>query len=75
MSSGLSRPDFFDWSPAQSIPAVNPDIVVLTFRSNDAQGLRNINNLSHGAPPGTGSDDTDWRAEYGKRVGAATSTP
>jgi hypothetical protein len=74
VSSGLSRPDFFDWSAhfAQSIPAANPDIVVVTFGGNDAQGLRNLDKswaVEH--TPGTGSDDTDWRAEYGKRVGAA----
>lgn len=73
VSSGLSRPDFFDW-PAhfrQSIPAVNPDIVIVTFGGNDAQGLRNLDKswaVQHN--PGGGGDDTDWRTEYGKRVGA-----
>ena len=41
VSSGLSRPDFFDW-PAhlrQTLPTVDPDIVVVTFGGNDAQGL------------------------------------
>jgi hypothetical protein len=74
VSSGLSRPDFFDWTAhfAQQIPAVNPDIVVVTFGGNDAQGLRNRDStwaVQH--TPGTGVDDADWRAEYGKRVGAA----
>ncbi len=74
VSSGLSRPDFFDWPSyfAQQIPAVNPDIVVVTFGGNDAQGLRNVDKtwaVQH--TPGSGGDDTDWRAEYGKRVGAA----
>ena len=74
VSSGLSRPDFFDWPAhfAQQIPAVNPDIVVVTFGGNDAQGLRNLDTtwaVQH--TPGTGTDDTDWRAEYAKRVGAA----
>jgi uncharacterized protein len=74
VSSGLSRPDFFDWPSyfAQRIPAVNPDIVVVTFGGNDAQGLRNLDKswaVQHA--PGSGGDDTDWRAEYGKRVGAA----
>jgi len=72
VSSGLSRPDFFDWPShfAQAIPQVNPDIVVITFGGNDAQGLRNVDKswaVQHN--PGTG-DDTDWRAEYAKRVGA-----
>ena len=74
VSSGLSRPDFFNWPAhfAQEIPSVNPDIVVVTFGGNDAQGLRNLDKtwaVQH--TPGSGSDDTDWRAEYGKRVGAA----
>ena len=41
VSSGLARPDFFDW-PAHlrpELPAVDPDIVVVTFGGNDAQGL------------------------------------
>jgi uncharacterized protein len=74
VSSGLSRPDFFDWPAhfAQQIPTVNPDIVVVTFGGNDAQGLRNLDKtwaVQHN--PGSGGDDTDWRAEYAKRVGAA----
>jgi hypothetical protein len=74
VSSGLSRPDFFDWPTyfSQQIPAVNPDIVVVTFGGNDAQGLRNADKtwaVQH--TPGSGGDDADWRAEYGKRVGAA----
>ena len=73
-SSGLSRPDFFDW-PAymqQLVPQVNPDIVVVTFGGNDAQGLRNLDKswaVNH--EPASGVDDADWREEYGRRVGAA----
>jgi hypothetical protein len=74
VSSGLSRRDFFDWPThfADAIPTVNPDIVVVTFGGNDAQGLRNVDKtwaVQHA--PGGGGDDADWRAEYGKRVGAA----
>ena len=74
VSSGLSRPDFFDWTAhfARQIPAVNPDIVVVTFGGNDAQGLRNNDkSWAEHHNPGAGGDDADWRAEYGKRVGAA----
>lgn len=73
-SSGLARPDFFDW-PAhmrEIVPQVNPDIVVVTFGGNDAQGLRNLDKswaVNHA--PASGVDDADWRAEYGARVGAA----
>ncbi len=74
VSSGLSRPDFFDWPAhfARQIPAVNPDLVVVTFGGNDAQGLRNLDKtwaVEH--TPGGAADDADWRAEYGRRVGAA----
>ena len=74
VSSGLSRPDFFDWPTYfhQQIPEVNPDIVVVTFGGNDAQGLRNVDKtwaVEH--VPGGASDDADWRAEYSKRVGAS----
>jgi len=71
-SSGLARPDFFDW-PAhmhEVIPQINPDVVVVTFGGNDAQGLRNVDKswaVSH--EPAAGGDDADWKAEYGKRVG------
>lgn len=41
VSSGLSRPDFFDW-PArlrQQLAAIDPHVVVVTFGGNDAQDL------------------------------------
>lgn len=73
-SSGLARPDYFDWPSNMRavVPDVNPDIVIATFGGNDAQGLRNPDKswaVNH--TPGSGGDDADWRAEYGKRVGAA----
>src|SRR4029079_14457880 len=72
ISSGLSRPDFFDWPShfAQQIPAVTPDIVVVTFGGNDAQGLRNKDAtwaVDHS--PGSGTDDADWRGGEGERGG------
>ncbi|MDP2291877.1 MAG: GDSL-type esterase/lipase family protein [Actinomycetota bacterium] len=69
-SSGLSRPDFFDW-PAHMrsiVPQVNPDIVIATFGGNDAQGLRNIDE-SWAVPREPTADDAEWREEYGRRVG------
>ena len=41
VSSGLARPDFFDWTARlhEHVPVVDPDIVVITFGGNDAQGL------------------------------------
>jgi uncharacterized protein len=63
VSSGLARPDFFDW-PArlhEQIPVVSPDIVVVTFGGNDGQPI-------HGLDKNV--DTPEWRAEYGKRVSA-----
>jgi hypothetical protein len=73
VSSGLARPDFFDW-PAhfnEILPQVNPDIVVVTFGGNDAQGL----SIADGTfidkqPNGDPAHDAAWREEYGRRVGA-----
>jgi uncharacterized protein len=73
VSSGLSRPDFFDWGAQfnEQIPALDPDIVIVTFGGNDAQGLRNLDeSWEVNYSPGGGGDDADWRAEYGRRVGA-----
>jgi len=64
VSSGLARPDFFDW-PARlhdQIPTVNPDIVVVTFGGNDGQPIHGLD---------AQVDSPEWRAEYGKRVGDA----
>lgn len=72
IASGLARPDFFDWPVymRQLVPQINPDIVVVTFGGNDAQGLRNADGVwVVGHNPGQGKDDTNWRAEYGRRVG------
>jgi len=72
VSSGLSRPDFFDW-PAhmrEVVPQINPDIVIATFGGNDAQGLRNLDE-SWAVERVPSADDTEWREEYGRRVGDA----
>jgi hypothetical protein len=77
VSSGLARPDFHDW-PAHlrdSMAAVDPDIVIVTFGGNDAQGL------SEPCPNGAGtcgvnvvvgvaneSNADEWTAEYVRRV-------
>jgi uncharacterized protein len=64
VSSGLSRPDFYDW-PADlevRLPEEDPDILVVTFGGNDAQDI-----LIDGASRPVDSDE--WRAEYGRRVG------
>ncbi len=75
VSSGLARPDFFDWPThfRSIVPQVAPDIVVVTFGGNDPQGLTDgvkadgSPNFIIGEP--TGEGDEEWRAEYGRRVG------
>jgi hypothetical protein len=77
VSSGLARPDFHDWPGhlRDSMAAVDPDIVIVTFGGNDAQGL------SEPCPAGAGtcgvsvvvgvaneSNEADWTAEYVRRV-------
>ncbi|MCU1360443.1 MAG: hypothetical protein JWN99_1732 [Ilumatobacteraceae bacterium] len=73
VSTGLARPDALDW-PAKFrtlIPTVNPDIVIVTFGGNDAQGLAEASgNFIVQQPTGEPGGDVEWRAEYGKRVGA-----
>jgi uncharacterized protein len=72
VSTGLARPDVVDW-PAkfrQIIPTIDPDIVVVTFGGNDAQGLAEVGgNFIHQQPTGEEGGDVEWRAEYGRRVG------
>lgn len=72
VSSGLSRPDFFDWPThmREVVPQVNPDIVIATFGGNDAQGLRNSDE-SWAVERVPSANDTEWREEYGRRVGDA----
>jgi hypothetical protein len=71
VSSGLARPDFFDW-PAEidrKLPEVNPDIVVATFGGNDAQGLAVASGEFVVGDPV--ANEAEWTEEYQRRVGAA----
>jgi len=69
VSSGLARPDFFDWPAelARTIPEVDPDIVVATFGGNDAQGLSVADGTFIVDDPV--ADSAEWTAEYRRRVG------
>ncbi|HAP76928.1 MAG TPA: hypothetical protein DCR14_12680 [Acidimicrobiaceae bacterium] len=72
VSSGLSRPDFFDWPShmRQVVPQVNPDIVVVTFGGNDAQAISNADgSWAIEYVPASGSRDDEWKALYAERVG------
>jgi hypothetical protein len=70
VSSGLSRPDFFDW-PAEidtKLPEIVPDIVVATFGGNDAQGLAvESGEFIIGDPV---ANEAEWVTEYTERAGA-----
>ncbi|MGB0114288.1 MAG: DUF459 domain-containing protein [Ilumatobacteraceae bacterium] len=71
VSSGLARPDFYDW-PAEIeriLPESDPDIVVATFGGNDAQGLAvESGEFIIGDPV---ANEAEWVAEYQARAGAA----
>ena len=63
-SSGLARPDFFDWPFYLGFVADNnpPELMVLSLGANDGQDLRAPDGTIHLLP----SDG--WRAEYLRRV-------
>ncbi len=70
VSSGLSRPDFFDWPAhlSEVLPAVQPDIVVVTFGGNDAQGISIANGEFIIGDPVANKEE--WSEEYTRRAGA-----
>jgi hypothetical protein len=62
-SSGLTRPDYFDW-PAELVSLLaehDPEVVILMLGANDAQGI-----LATGGPAGFATEA--WIAEYRARV-------
>ncbi|HEX9260118.1 MAG TPA: DUF459 domain-containing protein [Acidimicrobiales bacterium] len=66
-SSGLTRPDFYDW-PSRlraQMAALSPDMVIVQFGGNDAQPIT----LADGRKVNV--DKPEWTAEYGRRVGDA----
>jgi hypothetical protein len=66
VSSGLARPDYFNW-PAQlahDVSTLNPQIVVLMLGSNDNQPIVAPNGHTYAF----GSNG--WKDEYHRRVGA-----
>jgi len=71
VSSGLARPDFYDW-PAEleaALPEVDPDIVVATFGGNDAQGLSAFQEELEFVIGDPLENEAEWSAEYTKRAG------
>lgn len=65
-SSGLARPDFFDWPGylTQTMAEQNPDMVVMMIGANDGQDLK-VNGvfMAFGSP--------EWTELYSTRVGQA----
>jgi hypothetical protein len=63
IGTGLARPDVFNWADRfqQQMIAVNPDVVVLTFGTNDDQDMsRDGHRVALGS--------ADWQATYAQRV-------
>lgn len=63
-SSGLARPDFFDWSlTAKGLAEmVNPDVVLVMFGANDTQRIKGRSGETiHWR------DESAWRAAYTRR--------
>jgi uncharacterized protein len=72
VSSGLARPDFYDWNTElrRIVPATDPDIVVVTFGGNDAQFLADASGASVVGQARPDSDNAEWKTEYAARAGA-----
>ena len=69
ISSGLSRPDFFDWIATlqKAVDTDHPNVMVFMAGANDAQGLTTAAGQAVSITP---FDDT-WTTEYTKRVDQA----
>ena len=65
-STGLSRPDYFDWPRKLRavIAASDPDIAVFMVGANDSQPIQNTEGVYQ--QPFTAG----WKVEYARRVGA-----
>jgi hypothetical protein len=71
VSSGLARPDFFNWPMelAQKLPEVDPDIVVVTFGGNDSQGLSLPQDELEFIIGDPLQNEAEWTEEYQRRAG------
>ena len=65
-STGLTRPDFFNWPDAlqDDVESHQPQVVVVTFGGNDGQPLKDDNGDVHDVT------DPEWAAVYAARTGA-----
>ncbi len=64
ISSGLARPDFFDWPSqlARLMQSYRPESVVVVFGTNDRQDIEADGRVLRW-------ESQDWAVEYGRRVG------
>jgi uncharacterized protein len=62
-STGLSRPDYFDWPARMQVRLAEapPEVVVVLFGGNDGQNLKRGRRVLRTATPA-------WTAEYSQRV-------
>jgi hypothetical protein len=67
ISSGLTRPDYFDWPAAlaDDMDATDAEVAVVMFGANDGQGLIAADGTVHQRVSEPG-----WQREYAARVGA-----
>lgn len=63
VSSGLARPDFFDWNDQlkRLVSAAQPDVVVVVLAANDNKPLSSGGRVVPFESP-------EWELEYGRRV-------
>jgi len=67
VSTGLARPDYFDWFAAmgQIVAGYDPDLVIIMIGENDNQSLQTTSGRIE-TPKGT----VDWPPAYGERIEA-----
>ena len=67
ISSGLTRPDYYDWpgALADDMAATDPEVVVIMFGANDGQGIVTADGTAIQEV-----SDPAWDDEYARRVGA-----
>lgn len=67
ISSGLARPDYYDWSAAlaEDMAATDAEVVVIMFGANDGQGLIAADGTTYQQV-----SDPGWQREYEDRVEA-----
>jgi hypothetical protein len=67
ISSGLARPDYFDWPAALAadMEETDAEVVIVMFGANDGQGLIAADGATY--PQVT---EAGWQREYADRVGA-----